>query len=230
MAGSIGIQTTSHPHPPADMSFRSLTSKRKQPSDSASSLCHFSQRISKRTRKHVLLGSQSSPSALPSSAGHSSQSSNSGPNSRGEPPIYVNERRIHNSNTTTSHLSSNFPGRSVLAQNAESTASPGSDKSRSTWTGLESALQALHITSELCPPLKSAVGGLVSWLDIFKVGRLALVEVKRGIDPDIQAVTKHREDYEDLTSNLRAMAELLGEYLKDPKSVQESSRLADICE
>ena len=39
-----------------------------------------------------------------------------------------------------------------------------------TWSGLETALRLLEKSAEACPPLKSAVGGLVACLDLAQVG------------------------------------------------------------
>lgn len=41
--------------------------------------------------------------------------------------------------------------------------------SNKTWRGLKTAMQALHISADMFPPLHSAVGGIVSCLDTFEV-------------------------------------------------------------
>jgi hypothetical protein len=41
---------------------------------------------------------------------------------------------------------------------------------KAAWTGLEGALNALHITSKVFPPLQSAVGEVIACLDIVQVG------------------------------------------------------------
>lgn len=38
------------------------------------------------------------------------------------------------------------------------------------WTRLKRALRALRLSTDLCPPLKSAIGELVDCLDVFEVG------------------------------------------------------------
>jgi hypothetical protein len=40
---------------------------------------------------------------------------------------------------------------------------------KAAWTGLEGALNALHITSKVFPPLQSAVGEVIACLDIVQV-------------------------------------------------------------
>ena len=41
---------------------------------------------------------------------------------------------------------------------------------RAAWKGLETALRLLEKSADACPPLKSAVGGLVASLDLTQVG------------------------------------------------------------
>jgi hypothetical protein len=41
---------------------------------------------------------------------------------------------------------------------------------KAAWTGLEGALNALHITSKVFPPLQSAIGEVIGCLDIVQVG------------------------------------------------------------
>ncbi|QRW25631.1 Vegetative incompatibility protein HET-E-1 [Rhizoctonia solani] len=65
---------------------------------------------------------------------------------------------------------------------------------KSSWTGLEKALHALQISTKGCPPLHSAVDGLISCLHVFR------------------EAAKFRKDYDELADGLAAMVQLLANY------------------
>ncbi|KAJ7782078.1 WD40-repeat-containing domain protein [Mycena olivaceomarginata] len=69
------------------------------------------------------------------------------------------------------------------------------------WNGLETALRLLEKSADACPPLKSAVGGLVACLDL------------------TQTVAENREEYEKLATELTSMANTLTPYIDVSGSV-----------
>ncbi|CUA69218.1 Vegetative incompatibility protein HET-E-1 [Podospora anserina] [Rhizoctonia solani] len=70
----------------------------------------------------------------------------------------------------------------------------------SAWTGLEQALRALNIATNICPPLASTVESLASCLHIF------------------EAAFKNRKDCHELTASLKTMAEQLYRHLNETTS------------
>ncbi|EUC63658.1 vegetative incompatibility protein HET-E-1 [Rhizoctonia solani AG-3 Rhs1AP] len=68
---------------------------------------------------------------------------------------------------------------------------PNRDTTEASWTRLEKALAALHITTKICPPLHSAIEGLKSCLHIF------------------EEAARSRKDYKELAIGLTAMISLL---------------------
>ncbi|KDN36339.1 hypothetical protein RSAG8_10906, partial [Rhizoctonia solani AG-8 WAC10335] len=73
-------------------------------------------------------------------------------------------------------------------------------KSDGGWEGLRSALQVLDGAIELFPPLQSAIGTLVSCLDLF------------------EAACKNRQGYDELGSELQEIATFLARHLQDSRS------------
>ncbi|KAB5595640.1 Vegetative incompatibility protein HET-E-1 [Ceratobasidium theobromae] len=86
-------------------------------------------------------------------------------------------------------------GANVTSSSPSTVSSPKPGKLDITWSALEKALQVLEKNLGIFPPLKSAVGELVSCLDI------------------IQGAAENSKDYELLAGELRAMAETLNEYV-----------------
>ncbi|KAB5591103.1 Vegetative incompatibility protein HET-E-1 [Ceratobasidium theobromae] len=82
--------------------------------------------------------------------------------------------------------------------------------SNKTWRGLKTAMQALHISADVFPPLHSAVGGIVSCLDTF------------------EAAARHREDYDRLASDLEMTAELLHQHLQASTSAHMTDMITGI--
>ncbi|CAE6471647.1 unnamed protein product [Rhizoctonia solani] len=87
-----------------------------------------------------------------------------------------------------------------------------SNSTKTAWTGLEQALQALRITSKVCPPLRSAIDDLVSCLPLF------------------ETAARNRKDYEDLATGLRAMVVVLIQHLESAASDNITHTLAGIAE
>ncbi|CAE6508978.1 unnamed protein product, partial [Rhizoctonia solani] len=93
---------------------------------------------------------------------------------------------------------------------AESTSSQHTGEE--SWTGLERALQSLHITAQICPPLHSAIDDLKSWLHTFK------------------KAARSRKDYDKLSTGLTAMVELLNRQLPNSASDEIEGIIANITE
>ncbi|CAE6388773.1 unnamed protein product [Rhizoctonia solani] len=68
------------------------------------------------------------------------------------------------------------------------------------WTGLEQVLQALRVSTKICPPLSSAVGDLASCLPLF------------------ETAARNRADYNELLTGLKSMIDLLIRHLNDASS------------
>ncbi|KAJ1300927.1 hypothetical protein OPQ81_003353 [Rhizoctonia solani] len=65
---------------------------------------------------------------------------------------------------------------------------------KTSWTGLEKALHMLHITTQIFPPLHSAIDNLKSFLHKFQAAKL-------------------RDDYDELATELTSLIELLAKHL-----------------
>ncbi|KAG8689115.1 hypothetical protein FRC11_004073 [Ceratobasidium sp. 423] len=89
---------------------------------------------------------------------------------------------------------------------------PDQHTRRMSWTGLEQALQTLHLTTKICPPLHSAIDALKSTIHVF------------------EAAAKAREDYDDLAAGLTSMVELLGKDLSNPASEEVMDTITRIAE
>lgn len=78
------------------------------------------------------------------------------------------------------------------------------------------------------PPLKSAVGGLITCLDIVQVShRCSLRVVKHNLNK-LQAAVATAEDYGELTSELTAIAGTLNQYLAELGSEDPNGSAARI--
>ncbi|KAG8735472.1 hypothetical protein FRC11_003248, partial [Ceratobasidium sp. 423] len=148
------------------------------------------------------MGSQSSldPSIFPSSRPPSPRSQINNQELMLGPP---NSNAGHNSASDSQEQHS---------RNVNSNLSPDhtAETRNSKLKGLEKLMHALHLTAEVIPPVKSAVGGLVSCLDQFQI------------------TDKNREEYDEVASELSNIAEYLDQHLKDPRSRGLTGRISDI--
>ncbi|KAG8728763.1 hypothetical protein FRC11_010264, partial [Ceratobasidium sp. 423] len=81
-----------------------------------------------------------------------------------------------------------------------------------TWNRLKSSLSAFEGSVGLFPPLKSAIGALIGCLDV------------------VQTAASNRADYEELTSELQSMADILNRYAGDLHSEASRGSIANISE
>ncbi|KAB5589984.1 hypothetical protein CTheo_6571 [Ceratobasidium theobromae] len=89
---------------------------------------------------------------------------------------------------------------------------PNSDpRSRNlTWTTLRTSLQVLHGGTTMFPPLQSAVGALISCLDV------------------LEATTKNRQEYEDIASELKMLTQSLARHIKESNSARISDCVTNV--
>ncbi|KAG8711011.1 hypothetical protein FRC11_003849 [Ceratobasidium sp. 423] len=80
------------------------------------------------------------------------------------------------------------------------------------WNRLKSSLSAFEGSVGLFPPLKSAVGALIGSLDV------------------VQTAASNRADYEELTSDLQSMANILNQHASDLHSEASRGSIANISE
>lgn len=146
------------------MSSGSSNPKRKRSNRTAVNLRHLGQKLFKRARtSSPPPPSASTPGAGPSNTTHiAGQSSSSGLSGSSPGQGLTPSQQPTSTGAITSNP--NPAGSASLSTNVS--ASKFKNKA---WKGLESALQALHISAEAIPPLQSAVDGLVSCLDIVEV-------------------------------------------------------------
>ncbi|CAE6488371.1 unnamed protein product [Rhizoctonia solani] len=172
------------------------TPKRKRfilSSDLSSTLLHPGRRT-KRARSDSHSGSLNNSEE--STTGASGSGRYNAPQSSIRPNI------LSQGDTRPRHLSEHHaqghaaPAPNIIVQN----------KSEISWKGLERALRALHITTQACPPLHSAIEGLKSCLHIFR------------------DAAKPRKDYDELATWLTDIVELLIKHL----SVSASGEITDI--
>ncbi|CAE6531259.1 unnamed protein product [Rhizoctonia solani] len=87
---------------------------------------------------------------------------------------------------------------------------PARNTTGTSWTGLEKALRAVHISTKIIPPLHSAIDGLKSCLHVF------------------EEAARQRKDYDDLATGLTAMVELLDKHLPDAASDEIKDTITNI--
>ncbi|CAE6378817.1 unnamed protein product [Rhizoctonia solani] len=134
-----------------------------------------------------------------------------GQNSRSPSPIRHAPQVLGHNASTTVNLTPRVASRDP--SNAAPTVTTSNENLTSTaWNGLEQTLQALRITTKVCPPLRSVVDELVLCLPLF------------------EAAAKCRKDYEDLTTGLKAMVILLIQHLEDAASESITNSLTEIAE
>ncbi|KAG8736442.1 hypothetical protein FRC11_002636, partial [Ceratobasidium sp. 423] len=86
------------------------------------------------------------------------------------------------------------------------------DPKNVTWDRLKSSLSAFEGSMGLFPPLKSAIGALIGSLDV------------------VQTAASNRADYEQLTSELQSMADILNQHAGDLHSEASRGSIANISE
>lgn len=104
----------------------------------------------------------------------------------------------------------------------------GARKLGQSWAGLEVALRALHQTAKIFPPLHSAIGTLISCLDLVQVNIKSIRHCKWIDTIIIQAATENHQEYERLASDFEAMATLLEKHLRESKSISMSDCVSNI--
>ncbi|KAB5593504.1 Vegetative incompatibility protein HET-E-1 [Ceratobasidium theobromae] len=78
------------------------------------------------------------------------------------------------------------------------------------WAQLETTLKTLYSSSDALPPLKSSIGGLVTFFDTF------------------EEAARNRDDYDELAREFQTQAELLNQCLKDARFLRMSGSIANI--
>jgi hypothetical protein len=96
------------------------------------------------------------------------------------------------------------------------------------WSGLGAALRVLLKSSDVFPPLKSAVSGLLEGLDILQVSSKSPIIDWRLIELYLKAASKQRDEYETLTIDLTGMIKDLELYLRQSKSTKMSESVANV--
>ncbi|KAB5593571.1 hypothetical protein CTheo_2960 [Ceratobasidium theobromae] len=76
--------------------------------------------------------------------------------------------------------------------------------------GLRTALEALHAGAGIFPPLQSAVGSLISSLDV------------------LEMASKDRQEYEDITNELKTLSQSLMQRIKESKSTRISDCVTNV--
>ncbi|KAH7332908.1 WD40-repeat-containing domain protein [Rhizoctonia solani] len=116
-------------------------------------------------------------------------------------PYRMSSVSVHRSEPALSpSLSGSFPLSRPQITSPNTSPTTVRNKDDMGWEGLRSTLQVLHGVIELFPPLQSAIGTLVSCLDLF------------------EAVWKNQQEYDDLASELREIAVFLAQHLQGPRS------------
>ncbi|KAG8740896.1 hypothetical protein FRC10_003784 [Ceratobasidium sp. 414] len=98
----------------------------------------------------------------------------------------------------------------VIPQSAKPTAAPGRGVKRAArvaWSKLENALRTLQQSSDVFPPIKPAVNGLLACIDVFEASR---------------------EEYDELAVNLAIILNDLAKHLRESRSVQMSNCVSSI--
>ncbi|KAJ1307041.1 hypothetical protein OPQ81_008020 [Rhizoctonia solani] len=119
-----------------------------------------------------------------------------------------NDTSLSTPQTSLSPLGTKHP----ITQTITGVSTSARNSTGGAWTGLEKALQALRITTKICPPFASAVDDLVSCLPMFA------------------AAAKNRGDYDDLATGLKAMVDLLIWHLNDTVSKEIIDAITEIAE
>ncbi|KAJ1304056.1 hypothetical protein OPQ81_008464 [Rhizoctonia solani] len=136
-------------------------------------------------------------------------------------PVAIHPRSPYRTSSASGHGPSSIPRTAYQSEPALSTSPPGSSSSvpplppigllnsppsavqndnEMGWESLRSTLQVLSGVIELFPPLQSAIGTLVSCLDLF------------------EAAHRNRQEYNELAFELQEIAIFLMQYLQDPGS------------
>ncbi|KAB5590975.1 hypothetical protein CTheo_5591 [Ceratobasidium theobromae] len=88
--------------------------------------------------------------------------------------------------------------------------SPSPGFRNAAWKALEVTLKGLQKSSELVPPLRPAIDGLIEFLTSF------------------EAATRHRQDYDKMASDLDITLQFLNRYLEGSTSIQMTDIMTDI--
>ncbi|CAE6488379.1 unnamed protein product [Rhizoctonia solani] len=121
-------------------------------------------------------------------------------------PYHVSEHEIQGSEPLVPEIV--LQGDPEVSMESTSAQSPND----APWAALERALKALHITTQACPPLHSAVDGFKSCLDVFK------------------EASKSRKDYDELATGLTAIVELLDKHLQVSASREITEAIKSIAD
>ncbi|KAB5589461.1 NACHT domain containing protein [Ceratobasidium theobromae] len=78
------------------------------------------------------------------------------------------------------------------------------------WTGLQAALEELHKCAATFPPLKTAIGSLLSVLDL------------------LETTLKNRSEYEMIALEIKMLSESLTKYMNDSSSARMSNCIANV--
>ncbi|KAG8744075.1 hypothetical protein FRC10_010861 [Ceratobasidium sp. 414] len=90
---------------------------------------------------------------------------------------------------------------------------------RAAWSRLENALQTLQQSSDMFPPVKPAVNGLLACMDILEATLMCL---------PAQAASQGREEFDELASNLAVILNDLAKHLRESRSIQVSNCVSSI--
>ncbi|KAB5590977.1 Vegetative incompatibility protein HET-E-1 [Ceratobasidium theobromae] len=111
------------------------------------------------------------------------------------------------SQVSGSHVGSRPASPHSSRASSHRSARSGAGRKRTAWGGLKITLNELYANADLVPPLKSAIGELVSLLGVF------------------EAAAKNRQDYEKLAIDLEITTEFLNQHLKASIAGQVMDRM-----
>ncbi|KAB5593569.1 hypothetical protein CTheo_2958 [Ceratobasidium theobromae] len=97
-----------------------------------------------------------------------------------------------------------------FAQSRSTTSNLNARSENAQWSSLQTALQALHISAGVFPPLQSAVGALISCLDV------------------LEAASKNHQEYEDIATELKTLSQSLTRHIKESNSTRVSDCVANV--
>lgn len=114
-----------------------------------------------------------------------------------------------------------------FAQSRSTTSNLNARSENAQWSSLQTALQALHISAGVFPPLQSAVGALISCLDVLEVSSKHPECIVLHI-LYVQAASKNHQEYEDIATELKTLSQSLTRHIKESNSTRVSDCVANV--